>query len=259
MGKDFGQRSAYRAIISSDWNECLAPCGPFDVFAFHYPHLGSDFNKVFKQYTGNVISLSDAVKAIRKLVPEPITAEQMDAYLEDAFVTYRGVPELIAWCLERGILFMVNTTGMLGYFQRVFSKALLPLVPVISANPMILYPALETDPPEMHDLFEIDDKGKNTELVIHTFGIPPKRTILMGDSGGDGPHFEWGARQGAFLIGSMAKPSLTRFCQERGLKMGLRFGLSYTKGEKRDLEREMGVDFMDLSSLIAEVLEDGSI
>ena len=64
---------AYGAIISSDWNECLAPCGPFDVFAFHYPHLDSEFRDVFKQYTGNVISLSDAVKAIRKLVPEPIT------------------------------------------------------------------------------------------------------------------------------------------------------------------------------------------
>jgi hypothetical protein len=152
---------------------------------------------------------------------------------------------------------MVNTTGMLGYFQRVFSKALLPLVPVISANPMIRYPALETELPEMHDLFEIDDKGKNTESVIHSFGIPPQKTILMGDSGGDGPHFEWGARQGAFLIGSMTKPSLARFCRERGLEMGLRFGLSYAEGENRDPDREMEVNFMDLSSVIEEVLEEG--
>jgi 2-hydroxy-3-keto-5-methylthiopentenyl-1-phosphate phosphatase len=249
---------AYRGIISSDWNECLAPCGPFDVFAFHYPHLDSDFRDVFKQYTGNIISLGDAVKAMRNLVPEPITPEQMDAYLDEAFVTYRGVPDLIKWCLAKGVLFMVNTTGMLGYFQRVLSKALLPSVPIISANAMIRYPALETDPPEMHDLFEIDDKGKNTASVIQAFGIPPQKTIIMGDSGGDGPHFEWGARHGAFLIGSMTKPSLARFCQERGLEMGLRFGLSYGEGEERDPAKEMEVNFMDLSSVIEKVLEEGS-
>jgi hypothetical protein len=120
---------------------------------------------------------------------------------------------------------------------------------------MIRYPALDTDPPEMYQLFEIYEKGKNTASIIHAFGIPPRKAILMGDSGGDGPHFEWGARQGAFLIGSMTKASLTRFCRERGLDMGLRFGLSYAEGEDRDLKREMEVNFMDLSPVIEEVLE----
>lgn len=32
----------YRAMISSDWNECLAPCGPFDAIAFTYPDLEPD-------------------------------------------------------------------------------------------------------------------------------------------------------------------------------------------------------------------------
>ena len=29
----------YKAIISSDWNECLAPTGPFDPIAFVYPEI----------------------------------------------------------------------------------------------------------------------------------------------------------------------------------------------------------------------------
>ena len=34
-------------------------------------------------------------------------------------------------------------------------------------------------------------------------GIPAERVIVMGDSGGDGPHFEWASQTGAFTIGSM--------------------------------------------------------
>jgi hypothetical protein len=29
----------YKAIVSSDWNECLAPSGPFDFISFNHPEL----------------------------------------------------------------------------------------------------------------------------------------------------------------------------------------------------------------------------
>ena len=32
----------YQALVSSDWNGCLAPCGPFDFISFAYPRLKSD-------------------------------------------------------------------------------------------------------------------------------------------------------------------------------------------------------------------------
>ena len=110
----------FKAIVSSDWNECMAPCGPFDFISFAYPELETDLKNVFKQYTGNIISLGEAAQKIPKLLPGPISEEQMDAYLEKCFITYKGVPDLIEWCLSKGILFMINTTGMIGYFQRVF-------------------------------------------------------------------------------------------------------------------------------------------
>ena len=56
--------------------------------------------------------------------------------------------------LSNNILFMINTTGLMGYFQRVFAKKLLPQVPVLSANPMTRYAASVTDPPFMVDLCE---------------------------------------------------------------------------------------------------------
>lgn len=31
-----------RAMISSDWNQCLAPCGHFDAVAFTRPDLGPE-------------------------------------------------------------------------------------------------------------------------------------------------------------------------------------------------------------------------
>jgi len=81
----------YRALFSSDWNECLAPCGPFDVMAFHYPDLNDPLNVIFKQYTGNKISLGEAAEQIKQLLPSPITRDQMDAYLKAAFQRYTGV------------------------------------------------------------------------------------------------------------------------------------------------------------------------
>jgi 2-hydroxy-3-keto-5-methylthiopentenyl-1-phosphate phosphatase len=245
----------YKAIVSSDWSECLAPCSPFDFIAFNYPELESGLETIFKQYTGNIISLSNATAQIEKMLSDPIRKELMDAYLDEIFITYKGVPDLIEWCLERDILFMINTTGMIGYFQRVFAKGLIPTVPVLSAHPMMRFSERETDPNYLYDLLEIQDKPKNTETVTRTFNISPEKIILMGDSGGDGPHFKWGAGIGAFLIGSMTKPSLENYCQAKGIQIDLRFGLSYTSGAEKDPDKEMQIDFMDLSSTLQEWLE----
>jgi 2-hydroxy-3-keto-5-methylthiopentenyl-1-phosphate phosphatase len=244
----------YKAILSSDWSECLSPNGPFDFISFVFPELETELKNVFKQYTGNVISLGAATKKIQKLLPDPISEEQMDTYLDRSFTTYKGVSDLIEWCLSKNILFMINTTGMIGYFQRVFARGLLPTVPVLSANPMVRYAKGETDPNYVYDLFEIQDKSKNTNAVAQQFNTPAEKIIIMGDSGGDGPHFEWGAKTGAFLIGSMTKPSLKSFCQTRGINIDLHFGLSYSEGEEKDPQKEMQTDFKKLSFKIAEIL-----
>ena len=241
----------YKRMISSDWNECLAPCGPFDPIAFAFPELEEDLLEIFRLYTGNQIILSEATRRIEALLPKPITEKQMDEYLEASFVTYKGVTDLIRWCVKNDILFMINTTGMQGYFQRAMAKDLLPQGTVIAANPMISYPGHEM---EMYEVREIEDKAKNTEMVMRLYGIPPKRVILIGDSGGDGPHFEWGASVGAYLVGSMTKPSLESYCRKKEIKINACFGLTYSEGEKKDLEREMKVDFMGLASVIEQVL-----
>ena len=85
----------YKAIVSSDWSECLSPNGPFDFISFAYPELETDLKNVFKQYTGNIISLGAATQKIQKLLQDPINEEHMDAYLDASFVTYRGVADLI--------------------------------------------------------------------------------------------------------------------------------------------------------------------
>jgi len=128
-------KTGFKAVFSSDWSECLSPNGPFDPIVFNYPELQEELTRIFKQYTGNVITLKKAVESIHGLLPGGLTLEQMDAYLESSFSTYTGVPELIEWCLERGILFMINTTGTQGYFQRAFAKDLLPKVSVVAAKP----------------------------------------------------------------------------------------------------------------------------
>jgi hypothetical protein len=142
----------------------------------------------------------------------------------------------------------------MGYFQRIFAKELLPKVPVISANSMIRYPALETDPPHMYELYEIQDKGKNTEAALKSFGISEKKIVIIGDSGGDGPHFEWGAKHGAYMIGSMAKHSLRNYCIKKNMEINLLFGPAYRIGEERNGETEMLVDFMELSSVFESIL-----
>ena len=244
----------YKAIVSSDWSECLAPCSPFDCISFSHPQLTADLEKIFKQYTSNVISLGQAAHKIQTLLPATVTIEQMDAYLDNSFSTYKGVPELIEWCLSKDILFMINTTGMTGYFQRIFAKSLLPRIPALSAHSMVRYPQQSSDPDVIFDLFEIKDKGKNTEAAVRHFNIPINKIILMGDSGGDGPHFEWGTKADAFLIGSMTKASLEKYCLKKNVNINMRFGISDTAGEKRDLKKEMQMDFMDLSARIEDLI-----
>ena len=244
----------YKAIVSSDWNECLAPCGPFDFISFNQPNIKSKLSAIFRQYTANQIPLSEACGKIRKLMPNPVTPQQMDAYLDESFATYPGVPELIEWCLRENILFMINTTGMIGYFQRIFARGLLPRVPVISAHPMIRYPKHGRDPQYIFELLETRDKAKNSTSAIRLLGIPTERIILIGDSGGDGPHFEWGAKNGAFLIGSMTKPSLKDYCRKRDITIDLCFGVDYSEGENTDLQQEIPIDFMDLKTTIEEII-----
>ena len=244
----------YKAMVSSDWSECLAPCSPLDCISFNYPELTTELETIFTQYTGNVITLGEAARRIQTLLPDNITIEQMDAYLDNSFLTYTGVAELIEWCLSHDILFMINTTGMIGYFQRVFAKGLLPWIPVISAHPLIRYTTVSSDPDDIYDLFETSDKGKNTEAAARRYEISSKQIILMGDSGGDGPHFEWGAKGNVFLIGSMTKPSLENYCQQKNIKLNLRFGVDYAEGKEKDHQKEMQINFGDLASIIEDIL-----
>lgn len=249
------QNSKYKGLISSDWNGCLAPAHPFDAVQFHYPDLMPTLTEVFEKYTSNLISFSEAVGRVQAILPAPITGEQMDAYLDASFKTYSGVPELMEWCRRKDILFMINTTGPQGYFQRIFSKRLLPPTSVLSASTFIRYPGQSTDPPFTYDLTDIQDKPRHTEAILVAEGIPAQKAILIGDSGGDGPHFKWGSEIGACLIGSMTKPSLERYCKREGVEIDRHFGLSYTEGASRNPEEEMHVNFMDLSGTIKEVLE----
>ena len=177
----------------------------------------------------------------------------MDAYLDASFATYRGVVDLIRWCAENQILFVINTTGMQGYFQRAMEKGLLPRGIVVAANPMISYPGTGT---EMYEVGEIEDKAKNTETVMRAHGISPNKVIIMGDSGGDGPHFAWGASVGAHLVGSMTKESLDKYCKSKGIEIGTRFGVTYSEGAKRDTGREMEVDFMGLVAVVERVMKE---
>lgn len=244
----------YKAIVSSDWNECLAPCGPFDFISFWRPQIASELNAVFRQYTSNQITLQQAIDQIRTLSPDPVNPNQMDAYLDEAFTTYRGVANLIEWCLSQNILFMINTTGVIGYFQRVFARGLLPRVPVISANPMVRFPESSSDPRCIIDLREVGDKAKSSQAVMRSMGIPADKIILLGDSGGDGPHFEWGSKTGAYLIGCMTKATLTDYCRQKNIMIDLRFGMNYTREDNRDDQKEMLVDFMDLAPTIEAVV-----
>jgi hypothetical protein len=246
---------SYRAILSSDWNECLAPCGPFDFIFFTYPELRDSLTTIFRQYTTNSISLGDAVHTLRQMLPRPVSADEMDGYLEASFTTYPGLAEWIEWCLSRDILFMINTTGMVGYFQRVFARGLLPCIPALSAHPVLRFGDLPSDPGLILDLLEIQDKPKNTAAALRSFGIRSSKIIVMGDSGGDGPHFEWGAKAGALLIGSMTKPSLAAFCKDRGIAIDVQFGDAGEGHSACSGTGLTGPHFMELVPLLEEYLQ----
>lgn len=244
------KQQIYKAVISSDWNQCLAPCGPFDVISYTYPELTPEVESIFQQYTSNLMPLRAAVEKITTILPEQISIRQMDAYLDNSFQTYKGVPELVDWCLQNGLLFMINTTGLMGYFQRVFAKKLFPKVTVVSANPLIRYP-FSADDPLMYELVETEDKGKNTESVLKRYNISPEHTILLGDSGGDGPHFDWGERHAVKKIGCMAKQSLITYCARRQITIDMFFGPSPAPNEQRNARKEMCVDFLELRSIFS--------
>jgi phosphoglycolate phosphatase-like HAD superfamily hydrolase len=248
-------KETFAGAVVSDWNECLAPCGPFDCIGFVHPGLKPELGQIFQEYTGNRISLTEASRRVRSLLPAGFTPDQMDRYLEREFSAYPGVPELIHWCRDNRILFMINTTGMTGYFQRVFSAGLLPPVDVLAANPAIEFSGSNTDPVLMYPILEIEDKPVCTEHALHRHGIPSSRAIIVGDSGGDGPHFAWGARSSAFLVASMIKPSLRRYCQGKDIRIDLCFGRSYREGESKDREGERRFDFRDLIPAIARRLD----
>ncbi len=249
------KRGRYKAIVSSDWNQCLAPCKPFDPIAFNYPDLRSDLTLIFKEYTGNKISFGSANKRIKKLLPQPLSTQQMDAYLDEKYSTYTGVPELIDWCMKNQILFMINTTGFMGYFQRIFARRLLPEIPVLSANPLVQYPSQETDPQQIYALNEIEDKGKNSAHVLQSYSFSEKKIVLLGDSGGDGPHFEWGRKHKAYIIGSMAKKSLLDYCHKKNIAINLFFGPSYTASKEKINENEMLTDFMELKTVFEKIID----
>ena len=244
-----------RGLVSSDWSECLSPNGPFDPIAFAYPHLADNLTKVFKNYTGNRISLQNAYATIMALMPDPITVEQMDAYLDKAFRTYSGVPELLTWCADHDILFMINSTGTQAYFQRAFAKGLLPSIPLVAANPLIRFPMQGEASRYRCEVREIVDKATNTERVMRETDLPHHKIAVMGDSGGDGPHFAWAASLGIFTIGSMTKVSLQEYCRSRNVTISKQFGLAYAPGESRKLDEEMKVDFMLLTDVIKKALD----
>lgn len=246
---------SYKVVFSSDWSECLSPNGPFDPLSYTHRLMNAELSTIFRKYTGNEISLSVATERIRELLPEPFTKEQMDAYLDSSFHTYTNVPDLIEWCLSNDILFMINTTGTQGYFQRVLHKKLLPPVPVVAANPLITFETPGWDTVFKYQVLEIEDKAKNTQAVITELNIPVNHVLVMGDSGGDGPHFRWGNSAGAYLIGSMTKHSLQAYCDSTGVTIRTHFGLTYGPGEKPDADREMNVDFMELTDVIREVVD----
>jgi len=244
----------FRGLVSSDWSECLAPSGPFDPIAFNYPDLAPDLSRIFRQYTGNSITLRQASLEIKELLPRPFTPEQMDAYLDASFKTYAGVPDLVRWCLSHDIPFVINTTNTQGFFQRVFQKGLFPEVPFVAANPLIQFQPLEDEQRYRHEITEIDDKPRCTEAIAKALDIPWQNIVVIGDSGGDGPHFRWGAEHGAFLIGSMTKASLSNYCDSGGITVNHHFGLVYSAGQERDPAQEMEVNFANLINVIQEAL-----
>ncbi len=240
----------YNGMISSDWSQCLSPNGPFDPLIFLYPELASDLSKIFKRYTGNEITLGQAFDQVSSLLPRWPSSEQLDRYLDACFQTYTGVAELIRWCRRNGILFMVNTTSFGAYFQRVFFKSMLPAIDVLSAQFNWSFDKAQKAAEHLVELKEIEDKARNTAAIADRFSIPHNRIFLMGDSGGDGPHFQWGDKVGATLIGSMTKPSLAKYCRDKGITIHHQVGHTYRPGEPVSMDKERGFDFKSMIDIL---------
>ena len=244
----------FQYLVASDWSECLSPNGPFDPLIFTWPHLEEDLTRIFSAYTSNEISLSRAVGEIKSLLPAELAEKKMDAFLREKFATYTGLSQVINWCLEHGIAFMINSTGPIGYFQRALARGFLPRIPLLSAHPFLRYAPADTDPEQIFELLEIEDKGTNTHAALHALGIPPQRTAVVGDSGGDGPHFTWAADNGALRVGINTKASLESYCATRGIEINAHLGLSYQHGETRDREAEARTDLTELCTVLRQEL-----
>lgn len=244
----------FRYLVASDWSECLSPNGPFDALIHTWPDLEQDLTRIFSAYTSNAISLSSAVEQIKALLPGELSAEAMDAFLEEKFAAYANLSGLIHRCLERGIAFMINSTGPIGYFQRAIARGFLPRIPLLSAHPFLRYSPSPTDPEHVFELREIEDKGNNTRAALNELGIPPHRTAVVGDSGGDGPHFAWAAENGALRVAVNPKASLERYCAERGITIHARAGIAYRPGQPRDPEAEAQTDLNEVLDILLRKL-----
>ena len=93
-------------------------------------------------------------------------------------------------------------------------------------------------------------------MAARHFQIPPQKILVMGDSGGDGPHFKWASDQHAVRVASMAKPSLKQYCFKQQIEIHAYFGISYQDGEPRRQADEMQVDFRELIPFIDERMGD---
>jgi hypothetical protein len=52
----------------------------------------------------------------------------------------------------------------------------------------------------------------------------------------------------------MAKPSLYAYCRKKEIEIDLRFGLDYSRREKRNPHEESQVNFMALTTTIKEIV-----
>jgi hypothetical protein len=52
----------------------------------------------------------------------------------------------------------------------------------------------------------------------------------------------------------MTKPSLDNYCREKDIFINLRFGMDYSRGEKKDPAKELQINFMDLIPTIEEIV-----
>lgn len=251
---DLDRTMKYIGLVSSDWNECLAPSGPFDPVAYLYPDLKKELDGIFKSYTSNEIPLSLAVSQINGILPKTFSPDQMDAYLDASFAIYNGVVEMIEMLASKNILFMINTTGAQGFFQRIIDRKLIPPAPIVASNPFIKFAGVETDPRFQYQVLETSDKASNTDSVMKKLGLTAAKVVIIGDSGGDGPHFAWGSSVGACLVGSMTKTSLTNYCRNNEVNMDRQFGIVYRENQARDLEGESRFDFRELGLWILERL-----